>query len=319
MRFLSTSDAQFWCQQGSDAISEARKISMLGGPALALLAKLAEVADGPVIELGPYIGGSTIALASRCRAKVVTVEIGGPNLGHELSSEDIVADLRRNIARMGFADRVTIVEGHFRGSDVVSNVVAGLGGRPAALLFVDLMPGTEVALSIYARHLSDTAFVVVDDYRSDIASDKAEWVRRFVDGAVSDGALEEIGVFGWGTWFGRLLPGGREALVSRCGPVPCVHDTGHAWQVYVGHSGIADDATRNTSPLELLEDGKLLGPSHTQHAEIREKGGGRYSHWGGNLWFSASDNRDPRLNGRRYSMRVDGREIDLCAPEPFPE
>jgi predicted O-methyltransferase YrrM len=318
--FLPRSKVEAWSRYRSDAVAKAAKISMLAEPALALLAKLAEVAGGPIIELGPYIGGSTIALASGARERVVTVEIGGSNPRDDaLASDDILADLRRNLARERLTSRVTIVEGHFRDAEVVQRVEKALGGRPAKILFVDLLPGTEVALGLYGRYLDNGAFVVVDDYRSDIARDKAEWVSRFLDRAVSQGALEEIGVFGWGTWFGRLAPtGGREKLMSLRGPIPCVRESGHAWQVFVGHNDLADDRTGNASPLELLENERPLGPAHCLHAEIREKGGGRYSHWAGNLWFSASDNSDPRANGRRYAIRVGGPEIELSAPEALP-
>lgn len=39
------------------------------------------------------------------------------------------------------------------------------------------------------------------------------------------------------------------------------------------------------------------------HAEIREIGGGRFSHWGPTLYFSSTDGSDPRTNGRRYTIR----------------
>jgi hypothetical protein len=54
------------------------------------------------------------------------------------------------------------------------------------------------------------------------------------------------------------------------------------------------------SALELLEDGVRLGPAHAQHADIRTMGAGRFSHWGRTLYFSTSDNSDPRHNGRDY-------------------
>src|SRR6185295_9177259 len=38
--------------------------------------------------------------------------------------------------------------------------------------------------------------------------------------------------------------------------------------------------------LALFEDGFPLGPRDTPHHEIREKGGGTYSHWGDALYFS---------------------------------
>jgi hypothetical protein len=57
------------------------------------------------------------------------------------------------------------------------------------------------------------------------------------------------------------------------------------------------------SPLRLYEDGLPLGPPHHGHGEIRTKGAGRYALWNGWLYFSASDNTDPRTNGRRYTFR----------------
>lgn len=65
----------------------------------------------------------------------------------------------------------------------------------------------------------------------------------------------------------------------------------------------SDDADRRRrSEVRLLEDGKSLGPAHSIHSDIRAKGGGRFSHFGGGLWFSASDNSDPRRNGRAYAI-----------------
>lgn len=59
-------------------------------------------------------------------------------------------------------------------------------------------------------------------------------------------------------------------------------------------------AAPTASGLKLFEDGVPLGPAHSQHAHISEFGGGRFSHWGGSLLFSSSDNSDPRANGRCY-------------------
>ena len=56
------------------------------------------------------------------------------------------------------------------------------------------------------------------------------------------------------------------------------------------------------SNLMLLEDGCPLGPAHASHEDIRRYGGGRYSHWDAVVYFSTSDNSDPRTNGRSYSV-----------------
>ncbi len=56
-------------------------------------------------------------------------------------------------------------------------------------------------------------------------------------------------------------------------------------------------------PLMLFEDGRPLGPAHAPHDQMRALGGGRFSHWGAHLFFTTSDNSDPRSNGRRYTVR----------------
>ena len=69
-------------------------------------------------------------------------------------------------------------------------------------------------------------------------------------------------------------------------------------------SGSADSADNNDrSNVDLYEDGKLLGPAHSVHADIGKLGQGRFSHWRLNysvFLFSSSDNSDPRTNGRNY-------------------
>jgi pectate lyase len=52
----------------------------------------------------------------------------------------------------------------------------------------------------------------------------------------------------------------------------------------------------------VFEDGRPLGPPHSSHEEIRRFGEGRFSHWGGQIYFSASDNSNPAHNGRCYSV-----------------
>ena len=59
----------------------------------------------------------------------------------------------------------------------------------------------------------------------------------------------------------------------------------------------------SSSSLEFFEDGRPLGPAHASHQDIRGIGHGRFSHWGQQLYFSTSDNTDPRANGRRYEVR----------------
>jgi SAM-dependent methyltransferase len=82
---------------------------------------------------------------------------------------------------------------------------------------------------------------------------------------------------------------------------PFVHESGYCWTMSLGVSGddVVDPAG---SPLVLYEDGRELGPAHTNHGEIRSFGGGRYSHWSRTLYLSTSDGSDPNKNGRLYSI-----------------
>jgi hypothetical protein len=59
------------------------------------------------------------------------------------------------------------------------------------------------------------------------------------------------------------------------------------------------------STLTVYEDGRRLGPPHSLHASIFEQGQGRFSHWTSGLFFSTSDNSDPNLNGRTYTVGYD--------------
>jgi len=66
------------------------------------------------------------------------------------------------------------------------------------------------------------------------------------------------------------------------------------------------------SKLRVFENGVELGPAHTQHVTIQASGGGRFSHWYSSLYFSASDNSDPRTNGRNYTWAIEGDNAPAC-------
>jgi O-methyltransferase len=70
----------------------------------------------------------------------------------------------------------------------------------------------------------------------------------------------------------------------------------------------ADDP--HGSGVEIFEDGRALGPGHSAHDAIRRDGSGRYSHWHDVVYFSASDNTDPRRNRRRYMAYVPETTVD---------
>ncbi len=65
-----------------------------------------------------------------------------------------------------------------------------------------------------------------------------------------------------------------------------------------------DNERPSASRAILFEDGRQLGPAHGVHDRIRETGGGIYSHWGNQLFFSTSDNSDARRNRRVYHLLI---------------
>jgi SAM-dependent methyltransferase len=88
---------------------------------------------------------------------------------------------------------------------------------------------------------------------------------------------------------------------------PFDHDQGNCWtkdlKDFEIPSGDSGKASRKSS-LKFTENGILLGPAHTIHDLIRSFGKGCYSHWGEMLYFSTSDNSDPNVNGRVYTIVV---------------
>lgn len=85
---------------------------------------------------------------------------------------------------------------------------------------------------------------------------------------------------------------------------PFYRDMGQSWIWHCaeGHGcGDSVEAPAASSML-VVEDGRLLGPGHALHADVRGTGAGHFSHWGETLLFSTSDNTDPNTNGRRYTL-----------------
>jgi hypothetical protein len=61
------------------------------------------------------------------------------------------------------------------------------------------------------------------------------------------------------------------------------------------------DVKAQKSPVMLFENDKPLGPARSDLYDVEKEGLGRYSHWKElGIFFSTSDNSDPRENGRAY-------------------
>lgn len=88
-------------------------------------------------------------------------------------------------------------------------------------------------------------------------------------------------------------------------------ERGNAYILYMTFPTAGDKSTApRQSRLQIYENGVAIGPAHSAHADIRNLGRGRFSHWGNSLRFSSSDNTNPKRNGRVYTFKV------LSAPAP---
>ena len=272
-------------------LSDVGKISMLGVPVLKRLRQAAAEGEGGILEVGPYVGGSTIAFAlgHKGRRKHVVVEIGGSNENPHLPSSDIILDLKRNLKRFGCEEWVTIVQGWSNYPAVIDPAMEATG--PIGIFFFDANGEVAEQLSICAKHFRDDCVIILDDLVGDHV--KAEMVVSLVDRFEKSGVFVN-GEMVEGTWFGRL--GTRDRDVFAHYP----HEMGHAWLMP------APDPARWSS--ELLEDGQPLGPACAIHVDIRERGLGAWSHWNfgtrSYALFSTSDNSDPNENGRKYELKV---------------
>jgi hypothetical protein len=109
-------------------------------------------------------------------------------------------------------------------------------------------------------------------------------------------------------WQAREKDGYRwlQASRGRIAPTQVTPELGLCYHYRLGPL-YPGDGLKDSPPskLRLWEDGQELGPAHAVHVAIREQGQGRFSHWHTVLYFSASDNSDPRTNGKKYRWAVE--------------
>jgi cephalosporin hydroxylase len=182
---------------------------MLHPDVLSLLYHFALFAKDHMLELGAYVGGATAAIswgiqASKAKKKLVSVELGG-RWDHPTSgSEDIVRDLRRNIDAWKIGNYVNLVVGNSRDAKVVDKVHKAFDTERVSVLLIDSDGDVLADMARYRDLLSLGAYLIIDDYFSPGAPDKVQPTHAGIEALESADAIETFGVFGWGTWVGRL-------------------------------------------------------------------------------------------------------------------
>jgi len=107
---------------------------------------------------------------------------------------------------------------------------------------------------------------------------------------------------------GALAQTRQEGVIA---PDSMTPELGFCYTARVQTPSVPDcNAAARGSVLRLFEEELELGPPHAMHQSIRDEGRGLFSHWWGSdlqqyqgeaqLYFSTSDNSDPRTNGRNY-------------------
>jgi len=182
-----------------------RETSMLHMDVLLLIYHFARFGAGNVLEIGPYVGGSTIAAAFGAREagtqkKIITVEAGGSVKHFRLSSRNIIKDLKKNLARFGVAEDVILINGRSSDEAIISEVRRRLSSREVSLFIFDAGNNVRRDLDCYGDLLNDGCWVVIDDY---FGPAKAAPLRAQVDALVSESRLVPFGYYGWGTWVGQ--------------------------------------------------------------------------------------------------------------------
>ncbi|MDQ8728350.1 class I SAM-dependent methyltransferase [Bradyrhizobium sp. LHD-71] len=192
-----------------------KNISMLHVDVLMLLRLLARASRQAILEIGPYIGGSSLAIGSGVRdrggATYVSIEhggveqeIGGTYREHPFyPSSNIVADLNKNLAAEGLQAFVSILVGKSDAPDVVGEAFRLIGEGKIDLLFIDADGAVDRDVETFAPLLAPGCVLVFDDYAAPGAEDKEHRVRAVVDAQVAAKKFESFGVYGWGTWVGR--------------------------------------------------------------------------------------------------------------------
>jgi cephalosporin hydroxylase len=182
-----------------------REASMLHIDVLLFIYHFARFSAGNVLEIGPYVGGSSIAAAfgareSGTQKKIITVEAGGSVKHFRLSSRNIIKDLKKNLARFGVAEDVILINGRSSDEAIISEVRRRLSSRDVSLFIFDADNDVRRDLDCYGDLFNDGCWVVIDDY---FGPAKAAPLRAQVDALVSEGRIVPFGYYGWGTWVGR--------------------------------------------------------------------------------------------------------------------
>jgi hypothetical protein len=187
-------------------IMKAADYSMLSEDVLVLIYHLAKICEGAILEIGSFLGASTVAAGMGARAsgqvkKFISIEPGGQLKDHKLASKNIFKDLTKHVSRAGLSDAITLANGSSFDPAVIATVKTNLAPGEVGFFIFDADANVRRDIDCYRDRFADGCWVVIDDYIS--ATDKAGPTRTQVDELTAEGRLVPLGFYGWGTWVGR--------------------------------------------------------------------------------------------------------------------
>jgi predicted O-methyltransferase YrrM len=189
-------------------LMKAADYSMLDPDLMVLIYHMAKVCEGGILEIGSFLGASTVAAGLGVRdsgrdKKFLSIEPGGRLKDHRLASRDIFRDLTKHVSRASLLDRVTLINGSSFDQTTIATVKEQFGPREVGLFIFDADANVRRDIDCYGDRFADGCLVVIDDYIS--ATNKAGPTREQVDELTEQGRLLPLGFYGWGTWVGRWL------------------------------------------------------------------------------------------------------------------
>ena len=182
--------------------------SMLGIDVLVLIYHFARITEGNILEIGSFVGGSTIAAGLGVRdsgrpRKIISIEVGGRLDDHRMATKDICKDLKKNLSRAGLLEAVTLINGSSFDERTIATVRELTAPGQTGLFIFDADANVRRDIDCYSDTFANGCWIVIDDYFS--ATEKGGPTRIQVDELVTAGRLEPLGFYGWGTWIGRWL------------------------------------------------------------------------------------------------------------------
>ena len=182
--------------------------SMLHIDVLILMRYLAAVTEGPIVEFGPYIGGSTVSFAKGITLprKFMVLEPGGSSTHPHIPSKDIYGDLEHNLESQGVRDRVTLFQTSSWKEEALPLLTDALKGEKISLLCIDSDGYVGRDLGLYEHLCTPGCVLIIDDF-IDTGTDncqKSNDTQPYILDRVANGSLVQFGIYGWSTWIGRF-------------------------------------------------------------------------------------------------------------------